>query len=110
MSIDMQPSAGEGTHWARVVAGSSFPSSISNQFMSAMSIQMAVINNRKMHLEEEAKLKAEAAGKSEKPQHDRRTNQKKDNKAKLAKLLAVRKVRGKNYSLGIRSKMLGIRP
>ena len=98
MSVDMQPSAGEVTHWARVVADrravSGFPSPISSRFMSAMSIQMAVITNRNQPLQEEAKMTPEPDGDTENLKHhpDKKATQKKDNKAKLSKLLAVRKV------------------
>ena len=54
---------------------------------------MAVITNRKLQFEEEAKMTAEHDGDTvDLKHHDKKANQKKDNKAKLSKLLAVRKV------------------
>ena len=92
MSFDMQPSAGEVSHWARVVPDRlvprGFPSPISKQFGPAMSIPMAVITNKNLQLQEESKMPVEL----EVDQNLKKANQKKEIKTKLAKLLAVRKV------------------
>ena len=57
---------------------------------------MAVITNRNTKpVEEEANMAEEQAGTDTtnlKQHHEKKANQKKDNKAKLSKLLAVRKV------------------
>ena len=94
MSLDTQPSAGEVTHWARVVPDrlvvSGFPSPISKRFMPAMSIPMSVITNKNLQLEEEIKMTDEAEGDTVNLKHqDKKAGQ---NKTKLSKLLAVRKV------------------
>ena len=105
---DMQPpGTTEAPHWARALpdrrAVPSFPAAISDRFMSAMSIQMAVITNRslvpveqgtKMATEQEVKLAAEQEDDtvSLEQHHEKKVIQKKDNKTKLSKLLAVRKV------------------
>ena len=95
----MQPPGGEATHWARALpdrrAVASFPAAISDRFMSAMSIQMAVITNRSLvPVEQEAKMAAEQEDDtvSLEQHHAKKVIQKKDNKTKLSKLLAVRKV------------------
>ena len=95
----MQPPAGETvSHWGQ--AGS-FPQPCSGGFMSAMSIQMAVITNRNTTPPEEGKNMSEEQTVTDtnnlKQHHEKKANQKKDNKAKLSKLLAVRKVSNEIY-------------
>ena len=95
----MQPPGGEATHCARALpdrrAVASFPAAISDRFMSAMSIQMAVITNRSLvPVEQDTKMATEQEDDtvSLEHHHEKKVIQKKDNKTKLSKLLAVRKV------------------
>ena len=70
---------------------------------------MAVITNRNQPLQEEAKMTPESDGNTVnlKHPHDKKATQKKDNKAKLSKLLAVRKVTRSVYYASCNFQILG---